>query len=163
MSEYTGRPRPIAVVGGRGAGDCAILFLASKRRNRPEERKHENRKHTFGRTVSGTFGGYVDDTRLRSATRRLWGGRWKVSSSGPSAISDRPRIRGHEEQPRACLQVLHGGPWLPSLVVPIAPRQRRKLPRRPNWHRPVRRSIAGASGTRGAADGWCGVSCTPLA
>ena len=64
--------------------------------------------------LTGLSVAVLDITRL-GPTRRVGGGRQKVSSAGPSPISDRPRIRGDEERSRTCLPGLPGGPWLPSL------------------------------------------------
>ena len=72
-----------------------------------KERKHENRKHAFGCVLSGTFGRYVDITRL-GAVPRMGGGRCTMSGSGRESISDRRRILGYEERSCTCV------PGLPS-------------------------------------------------
>jgi hypothetical protein len=81
----------------------------------PKETKHENRKHAFGCVLSGTFGRYVDITRL-GAVPRVGGGRCTMSGSGRESISDRRRILGYEERSRTCVPGLPSRPWLSSLV-----------------------------------------------
>ena len=78
-------------------------------------RNNENRKHAFGCVLSGTFGRYVDITRL-GAVPRVGGGRCTMSGSGRESISDRRRIRGYEERSRTCVPGLPSRPWLSSLV-----------------------------------------------
>ena len=78
-------------------------------------RNNENRKHAFGCVLSGTFGRYVDITRL-GAVPRVGGGRCTMSGSGREPISDRRRILGYEERSRTCVPGLPSRPWLSSLV-----------------------------------------------
>jgi hypothetical protein len=87
-------------------------------------RNNENRKHAFGCVLSGTFGRYVDITRL-GAVPRVGGGRCTMSGSGRESISDRRRILGYEERSRTCVPGLPSRPWLSSLV----PERRSERPR----------------------------------
>jgi len=117
----------------------------------PKETKHENRKHAFGCVLSGTFGRYVDITRL-GAVPRVGGGRCTMSGSGREPISDRRRILGYEERSRTCVPGLPSRPWLSSLV-PCRLRNARSG-RQPRQH--PRKLVSPATRRRLAASEWRG-------
>jgi hypothetical protein len=108
-------------------------------------RNNENRKHAFGCVLSGTFGRYVDITRL-GAVPRVGGGRCTMSGSGRESISDRRRILGYEERSRTCVPGLPSRPWLSSLV-PCRLRNARSG-RQPRQHRTCRNQNRGACPSR---------------
>src|SRR6202042_94772 len=118
MLARTARPRP-ETVGRRGPGfgshprraPCYSVAVGTKR-NDPREKKHEGEKR-FDRTVSRALARYLDITRPGTIPG-VGESRCKVSSSGTSTVSDRPRIRGHEGCSRAFVPSLLSGPWLPS-------------------------------------------------
>jgi hypothetical protein len=118
----------------------------------PKETKHENRKHAFGCVLSGTFGRYVDITRLGATTSRVGGGRCTMSGSGRESISDRRRIRGYEGRARQSIQGLPIWPRLPSLV-PCRLRNARSG-RQPRQH--PRKLVSPATRRRLAASEWRG-------
>jgi hypothetical protein len=135
-SEWAGQSRPFAAVVRVGRSMAARLRRAQERANGdnlgqavaraspqsrvgvgPSQRRqnNENRKHAFGCVLSGTFGRYVDITRL-GAVPSVGGGRCTMSDSGRESISDRRRILGYEERSRTCVPGLPSRPWLSSLV-----------------------------------------------
>jgi hypothetical protein len=92
-----------------------VLSCRSKQETKhPKESKHEDRQH-FDCAISGAFGRYLDIRRLGATTSRVGGGRCTMSSSVPSAISDRPRIRGYEGRSGTCVPGLPSGAWLSSV------------------------------------------------
>jgi Domain of unknown function (DUF4167) len=98
----------------RGCPAPCYSVALTDQRNEPRESKHEDREH-FDCAVSRTLSRGPDIGRL-GASSGVGGGRCKVSGSGPSAISDRPRIRRYEERSCTCLPSLPRGPWLSSLA-----------------------------------------------
>jgi hypothetical protein len=107
-------PRAASRAPCRARRALVLSCRSNQETKHPKESKHEDRRH-FDCAISGAFGRHMDITGLGATTSRVGGGRCKMSSSGPSAISDRPRIRGYEGRSRTCVPGLPSGAWLSSV------------------------------------------------